>query len=619
MDAAEESAETAVAAAQRHLEKGEPLLAYNEVQAALPRWPGHPRLRQLQALALARSGDIERANALLAALAREGVEDAETLGMLARTFKDLAHSAPDPAQAASHLDAGFRLYARAYESATRRGEPGAAWYTGINAATMALLRGDLAGARRMAAEVRDLCLRAQASAQGDYWREATLGEASLILGEAQPAAGHYARAAELGKGRHGDVSSTRRQARLLVSRLPGATEAVFEALRIAPVVVFTGHMIDRGDRAVERFPPSLEPAVRDAVRARLAAIAPLGVYGSAACGADLLCLEAAREHGAETHIVLPFPAAEFRRESVEFAGGDWGARFDRALAAATSITITSDHHARGSMATFEYANLVLTGMGRLRAQMLDTPLRRLAVWDPMTPARSGGAASLVSLWATDPAPIDHVRLPTPRGEPAPPSREAPAEELPAPRVRHEIRAMLFADAVGYSKLGEDQIPGYIEGFLGAVAGLSRATAHPFEHVETSGDGLYMVFRTAADAGRFALELSALTNAFDRAAWGLPPTFSLRVALHCGPVHCATDPITGFPIYTGPHTSRTARIEPITPPGQVYASSAFAAVAAATRASLDMSYVGRMPLAKGYGSLGLYHVRQNSRTPSPGRG
>jgi class 3 adenylate cyclase len=91
---------------------------------------------------------------------------------------------------------------------------------------------------------------------------------------------------------------------------------------------------------------------------------------------------------------------------------------------------------------------------------------------------------------------------------------------------------------------------------------------------------------------------------------LPLTFNLRVALHCGPVHCATDPITGAPIYTGPHTSRAARIEPITPPGQVYASSAFAAVAAATGAQFAMSYVGRMPLAKGYGSLGLYHVRSD---------
>jgi class 3 adenylate cyclase len=349
--------------------------------------------------------------------------------------------------------------------------------------------------------------------------------------------------------------------------------------------------------------------VRAALRERFAAIAPLAAYGSAACGADLLCLEAALEAGCETHIVLPFPAADFRRSSVDFAGGDWGERFERALAAADSVTVTSDHHARGSSATFDYANLVLTGMGRLRAQMLDTSLRALAVRDPADAGRAGGTTSNLALWSRNAIPVDEIRLDLLRGKAAPRSSEpAATEPQPSAVARHEMRAMLFADAVGYSKLSEDQIPGYIAGFLGAVADLSRRTAHRFEHVETSGDGLYMVFRDPIDAAHYALELSAMVNRFDRAAWGLPPDFNLRVALHCGPVHCAVDPITGSPLYTGPHTSRAARIEPVTPPGQVYASSAFAAVAAAIGNAFAMTYVGRMPLAKGYGSLGLYHLR-----------
>jgi class 3 adenylate cyclase len=173
-----------------------------------------------------------------------------------------------------------------------------------------------------------------------------------------------------------------------------------------------------------------------------------------------------------------------------------------------------------------------------------------------------------------------------------------------------LRALLFADAVGFSQLSEDQIPAFIGGFLEAVAALNRRTAHRFEHVETSGDGLYMVFRQVDDACRYALELRAVMRDFDRRASGLPAGFDLRIALHCGPVHCARDPITGGPLYTGPHTSRAARIEPITPPGQVYASSAFAAVAAAGGSQgLVMNYVGRIPLAKGYGTLGLYCLRE----------
>ena len=607
------SPQAAVEAVERMLQRGEPLLAFNAAQDGLREAPGSLRLRQLQALALARSGDASRAGALLQALVDEGQDDAETLGMLARTHKDLAQRGADPAIRARHLEAAVRLYERAWREASGRGAAGDALYTGINAAALAALAGDCARARAIAANVRDLGLRASTEGAGGpsaYWREATLGEAALILGDNAAAAAHYAKAAKLGEGRHGDLGSTRRQARLVAACVPGADPAAASALAIAPVLVFTGNMIDAPGRPAPRFPAALEPAVREALRARIARIRPVAAYGSAACGADLLCLELVREMGGETHVVLPFPVPEFRRESVDFATGDWGARFDRALAAADSVTVTSDHRASGSSATFEYSNLVVTGLGLLRARLLDGDLRALAAWDPGAAGAAGGAASLVPLWEARGIAIERVDLAALRGAPCePPPARAPSPAPPPQAVRHEMRAMLFADAVGYSQLSEDQIPGYITGFLGAVAQLNAATAHRFEHVETSGDGLYMVFRDAADAGHYALELNALVAAFDREAFGLPPNFDLRIALHCGPVHCARDPITGFPIYTGPHTSRAARIEPITPPGQVYASSAFAAVAAAGGADgLQMSYVGRIPLAKGYGTLALYHVR-----------
>ena len=50
-------------------------------------------------------------------------------------------------------------------------------------------------------------------------------------------------------------------------------------------------------------------------------------------------------------------------------------------------------------------------------------------------------------------------------------------------------------------------------------------------------------------------------------------------------------------------SRTARIEPITPPGEVYVSEPFAAgLVLADRRDLTCDYVGHMPMAKGYGRL-----------------
>jgi len=277
--------------------------------------------------------------------------------------------------------------------------------------------------------------------------------------------------------------------------------------------------------------------------------------------------------------------------------------------------VTSDHRATGSVATFEYANLVLTGSGQLRAQLLDTTLCGLAVWDRDGGGARGGSASVVSLWEERGIPVEHVNLAYLRQEihartaPGPPPEESGSGEGAAAGATHRIKALLFADAVGYSQLTEDQIPRYVSGFLGAVAELNRRTRHRFEHVETAGDGLYMVFDDARDAARYALELSALATGTDWTAHGLPASFNLRIALHCGPVYCGRDPVTQGGLFTGPHTSRAARIEPITPPGQVYASSAFAAVTAARGADdIVMRYVGRTPLAKRSGSLALYHVQ-----------
>ena len=300
--------------------------------------------------------------------------------------------------------------------------------------------------------------------------------------------------------------------------------------------------------------------------------------------------------------------------SVEFAEGDWSSRFERALEVANTITVTSDHHARDSIAPFEYANQVLTGMGRLRAGQLETETQGLAVIQPNTEVVPGGAASVLAMWQTLDFKITYVPL---TGHDPPVATSTEIVIAPAPRAAtsvnphgqaHVIRSLLFADVVGYTLLSEDHIPNYVSGFLGAVAELNRRTEHTFEHIETSGDGLYAVFTDAVTAGLYAVELSEMVKSTDWEQHGLPANFSIRVALHCGPVYRGRDPITGAAIYTGPHVSRAARIEPVTPGGQVYASSAFAAVAAASGDDrLDMRYIGRLPLAKSYGSLGLYHV------------
>jgi class 3 adenylate cyclase len=447
----------------------------------------------------------------------------------------------------------------------------------------------------------------------------------LILGDDVESAAHYQRAVQLADGRFGNLASTRRQALLLAERLPRDTSWLTDLLQIPPVLVYAGDFIGPVALADAAASAEFEATLASAIRRRLAIVRPLAAYGSACAGSDILCLEAIQEQGGETHIVLPFPADQFRRISIDSAPCGWGSRFERVLAAARSVTVTSDHSARGSTATFDYANLVFTGMARLRARVLETQVHGLAIREDRLAPRADATAALVDLWQQQRIAVEEIRTAgvasdaaraiVATASTATPSIEPSTDESGQSSFSHEIRAMLFGDAVGYSGLSEDQTPNFITQFLGAVAALNASSAERPIHVETTGDGLYMVFSDVRHAGHYALKLSRLITATDWVSRGLPGGLNIRIALHCGPVYHGRNPVTGAPLFTGPHTSRAARIEPVTPPGQVYASSAYAAVAAASGVlGLRLQYIGRMPLAKGYGLLGLYHVAPGEELP-----
>jgi hypothetical protein len=613
---------SATVQAEKLLRAGEPLLAYNAVQQALAEQPGEFRLRQLRGLALARSGAMRRANEELAALRDEGFTDGETLGLLARTHKDLALAASPGTSREHHLSAAFEIYASGYRESVQRGAVDEAFYTGINAATMAFLRGDVERAREIAGDVEKLCQQALRGSNGEpadaYWPQATLAEAALILGEQDVARQRYAAAAALAGTRWGDLSSTRHQARLLLEHDGESAAWLDDAMRIPPVLVYTGHMIDAAERSRPRFTPQMESMVRENIRGRLEQLEPAAAYGSAACGADILCLECVQELGGELHIVLPFPAEQFRKESVDFrAGGHWGERFERLLQSANEVLVISEQPPPSGTSTFEYANLIMTGLARLRAQLLDTRLHGLAVWDGIESGATGGTDSVVNLWRHCDVPLEHVELPGVGSSSAAIDAQVQVNtaELQRPDERqwefeYTIKSMLFADAVDYSRLSEDQIPLFVEHYTGAIAGFNERSSHKAVHIETAGDAMYMVFDDPGAAAHYALGLSELINSRDWPGLGLPAKLSARIALHCGPVFVGIDPITGSQLYSGIHTNRTARIEPITPPGQVYASSAFAAVAALSdNTDLRFSYIGRTQLAKHYGALALYHVQR----------
>jgi class 3 adenylate cyclase/tetratricopeptide (TPR) repeat protein len=602
---------------ERMLRSGNPLTAYDAASAGLKHFPANARLRQLLGLALARAGATAAANEVLIALYKEGHRDEETIGLLARTFKDLAGRSLNDSEAKLNLRRAFELYSEAF-----RNQGG--YWTGINAATTALLTDEREQAAELARNVRDLCLSQLPSVSADqvYWLRATIGEAWLILKEFTRAEESYALAVETAPRRYGDIQSTRRNARMILRYFQTDWAPIENVLRIPPVIVFAGHMIDRPNRIQPRFPSQQEPLVRDSLRASLMKHQPGFGYSSAACGSDILFLETILDLKAEAYIVLPYEKSAFIADSVDTVpGADWRERFESVLDRATEVTVCTDRPPSNTEVADEFANLTLRGLGRIHARQFDTELIPIVVWDGKPGDGAGGTASMVGEWTKRGFRVEQIHIAEALGEQIvvnyePPCKPPEVAMTQAPgHFVPRIQALLFADAHGFSKLTEGQIPLFVTHFLGMVGELTKSSSHAPIAKNTWGDGLYFVFANVRDAGLFALELCERIEQIDWASCGLGE-LKIRVGLHAGPVYACMDPVTERLNYVGAHVSRAARIEPVTPLGKVYSSEPFAALAADEGVQeFSCEYVGQVAMAKGYGTFRTFLVRrQSSRNP-----
>ena len=582
---------------ERILKIGEPLLAYDVLAEGEKYFPQDLRLRQSLALALARSGAAESANVILDGLYKEGHRDEETVGLLARTYKSFGN-----------FQRAFEFYFAAYQSS-------GGYWSGINAATLALKLGNTRQAEDLAHDVLRKCREALKDAgpaiHDRYWILSTLGEASLVLRQWQESEDWYRQAAELGAGDWGSLQSTARNARLVLQSLGESPDAIDELFRLPSVVVFSGHMSDQPGRPEPRFPSGIEAAVKDAIRRRLKELNAGFGYASAARGSDILFHEALLEMNGECHVVLPHDRQLFIKESVG-TDSNWTERFEKVLGEAAEVHEPSSRQV--DPAAYEFTNRMLHGLAAIRAEQLQTGLTALAVWNGKPGDGAGGTATAVEEWRKAGMHVDIIDTEAfwqgglkiadgnERGSYAVRSEEEP-------NFISEIRALLFADVEGFSKLTDQELPLFVRYFLGLIAKLLKESRADALLRNTWGDGLFFVFSNVREAGTFALKVIEAVRDMDWAEKGLP-RLNLRVALHAGPVYRCEDPVTGRPNYIGADVNRAARIEPITPAGYVYASQPFAALAAAEGVKeFRCNYVGQTPMAKGYGTFPTYVVRQ----------
>ncbi|MGL4460593.1 MAG: tetratricopeptide repeat-containing protein [Planctomycetia bacterium] len=179
-----------------------PTAAEPVLDRGLADFPHDFRLRQLQGLFFSRSGDLQKAAAVLEPLHKRHRTDYETTGMLAAVYKKQSQR-PDGAFDPVRLKRSFELYKEGWDHSRKnagtqhdRGNT----YLGINAATTARLLGRDQEAAAIAADVMQaLRHRATAVEKGgptarlEFWTEATLAEAELLNGDFAAARTRYRR------------------------------------------------------------------------------------------------------------------------------------------------------------------------------------------------------------------------------------------------------------------------------------------------------------------------------------------------------------------------------------------------------------------------------------------
>ncbi len=607
------TAEAWVARVCSLLEQEQPFFAYDLCQRALRAHPDDAALSLLAILALLRGRSLGAARsawaALEPALREEDTPRTEALrAELARRLWEAEGRPEDLEDARARYAALFERHHRPFD--------------GIRAALLSWRADAPDIARAIATRIAEDYAGAPADETPilRFWRLIDLGHARLLSRDEDGALAAYRAAAT---GWHGGFEPVVDALRTLQAFRSAGLEPPSEVTRwlVPPtVVIFGGQPIDVPGLDEPLFPPGREHAVRAALTAELDAIDARVGYSSAACGADLLFIEAMRARGAEVHIVLPCATDDFVAARVAYAGPAWVARFEDALAHATSVTWATQERFLGHTMLLRYANHITTGMGWLRAEQLLSRPHLLAVWDYRAGDAPGSPADFIDHWP-DITTLHLVELddldPGDEGPPCAPG--APAFRTVAPE--REIRAMLFADVVHYSQLGEEHLSAFLV-LLDKIRERFEQTGEPIALVEAWGDALYVVMEGARAALRIAFALRSAFRDLDHAALGLPLQLNVRIGLHAGPVFRGVHPLTARVIYSGSQVNRAARIEPITMPGEVYGSREFVALLTAEENAARheaafrrqawapwyrAEYLGVIDLPKQHGTQTIYHL------------
>lgn len=342
--------------------------AYEQAIAALRDNPGNIDLQHRAVLSLAQSGAPEFAADEYARYGLDKVRGHEDIMALAgRLAKDqyLKRSGKD---AAPYATLSTQKYAQAYDST-------GGYYSGINAATMALMAGAAeADVSAHAGAIVDALPPAENLGPTDhYFIEATRAEGLLLMGKTRSAKQHLQSAIAFDPLNYTAHATTLKQFEMIAEKRGDSLPWLRDFTPPRPVH-FAGH-IDGG------FTPDALNALPDTLIDSLQKHDIGFGYGAAAAGSDILIAEALLSQGAQLHITLPCPADRFAQHSVIPFGKDWPERYARILERAASVTIMAQNTPWPDAQVNRLAGQLAMGQAALNAAQFATLPAQMLIWN----------------------------------------------------------------------------------------------------------------------------------------------------------------------------------------------------------------------------------------------
>jgi hypothetical protein len=444
-----------------------------------------------------------------------------------------------------NLDQAARAYTEAW------GASGGV-FSAVNAASLHLLRGDAATAQHLARIVLHLTARAPPEDERErYFHWVSAAEAQAVLGHWAACRASLATADPLLRADLAARSRTRRQLRRVLEAQQ-ADLGLLEGLALPHVYVLQASALG--------YPPELPQRLAQ----RLAGSPLFACIGDGSAGTDA-ALGLLAGAGVRLHLV------DHRDPEAADAARPWSSNLASRASTRGFLPDEKDWESGQS-------RRLLLGLARLNAAHLETPVRRLGV-------RQRGAALQWTL-GTPPAP----RRPRP-----PPGRRAVG--------------LVFTDIVGFSAFSDSDVQRYWEQVVPAFAEALRPLKRRVLLQQTWGDALHLVTADALTAAEATLALVETVQTLRSRLDGALAQLEIRVGAHFAPASQGHDAIESARTYFGSQLSLTARVEPVTPPGTVYVTEAFAAeLAVSAPAAFRYEYAGDLPLAKRYGQFRLYSLR-----------